>query len=119
MGAMRCTDGRAVSMENLFFVIRQGKTANATYSTIQAAQADQAVTENIGRFFQVCFNFIVISFVLYVLVTVYDRLTTKPAPPAPAPVPPPAPERPCPYCKKAIDQSASRCPYCTSQVEPQ
>jgi hypothetical protein len=26
--------------------------------------------------------------------------------------------RPCPYCLKKVHKQATRCPYCTSQLEP-
>jgi large conductance mechanosensitive channel len=41
-----------------------------------------------------------------------NKLRAKKAEPAPAP----APARKCPYCMGEIDEKATRCPHCTSQL---
>ena len=51
-------------------------------------------------------DFIIIAFVVW-------RLSLALIKPDPA-----APTRPCPYCKQSIDAAATRCPNCTSQLQP-
>ena len=71
---------------------------------------ENAITLNIGNFFQVVFNFIVIALCLFSVVKAMNKLK-KPAPEAPKPEP-----RLCPYCKSEIAKDATRCPHCTSQL---
>jgi large conductance mechanosensitive channel len=75
------------NLENWFYVIRKGRTPGATYSnnlwtisfmkffahptptgTPAEANADGAVTENIGRFLQTIFNFVIIGWILFIIV---------------------------------------------------
>jgi large conductance mechanosensitive channel len=114
------------NMNNLFFVIKGGQTGNMTYNTLAQAQADGAVTENVGKFFQTIINFLVVSFVMYLIISFYtksvkkweeaiaNKLREEKAPEKQ----PPSNQRPCPFCKKQIDPTATRCAFCTSPVEP-
>src|ERR671933_621310 len=51
-------------------------------------------------------DFIIIAFVVWRLSVAF----MKPDPTAAT--------RPCPYCKQSIDAAATRCPNCTSQLQP-
>ncbi|RUS21149.1 large-conductance mechanosensitive channel [Endogone sp. FLAS-F59071] len=62
------------NLENYFWVLQPGKTPNATYHSPQEAQADGAVTENIGRFLSNIINFCLICFTLFWIA--YDGLFT-------------------------------------------
>lgn len=113
------------NMQNLFFVIKAGGTHNASYNTLAQAQADGAVTENVGKFLQTIVNFLIVSFLLYLLILFYTtylqkyeamlaaKLEEEKAAQPPAPVT----DRPCPYCKKPVDKTAVRCCWCTSPIE--
>ena len=78
------------------------------YHTIAEAQADGAVTENIGKFFQTIVNFFIIAVALFFFVRGIETLrrfrkqekdkTTKE----------------CPYCYQNIHLKATRCHFCTS-----
>jgi large conductance mechanosensitive channel len=59
----------------------------------------------VGDFFSVLLNFIIIAFVVWRIA----KLVEKPAPPA-------VPVKPCPFCRMEMDQAATRCPHCTSQL---
>jgi len=59
----------------------------------------------IGDFVSVLVNFIIIAFVVWRI----SKLLEKPAAPAPA-------SRKCQYCRMDIDEAATRCPHCTSQL---
>jgi len=57
----------------------------------------------IGDFLSVLINFVIIALVVWRI----SKLLEKPAAP---------PARTCQFCKMTIDEAASRCPYCTSQL---
>lgn len=62
-----------------------------------------SVKFGIGDFAAVLLNFIIIAFVIWRI----SKLIEKPAPP---------PTRACQFCKMPIDDAATRCPHCTSQL---
>ena len=57
----------------------------------------------VGDFVSVLINFIIIALVVWRIAKLLEK------PPAPA-------GRTCQYCKMGIDDAASRCPHCTSQL---
>lgn len=59
----------------------------------------------IGDFLSVLINFIIIALVVWRIA----KLLEKPAPPPPS-------LRTCQFCKMPIDEAATRCPHCTSQL---
>ena len=62
-----------------------------------------------GAFLTTLINFFIMSFVVFVLVKLINKLTQ----------PEPAPKKPvykCPYCLTEIDKKATRCPACTSKL---
>ncbi len=61
-----------------------------------------SVKFGIGDFISILINFIIIAFVVWRI----SKLLEKPAPPV----------RTCPFCKIPIDEAATRCPHCTSQL---
>lgn len=84
----------------------------APYATLKAAQDAGAPTLNIGLFINAVINFLIVAFVVFLLIKGINQLK-RPA------APPPAPDTmDCPYCLSSIPKKATRCPHCTSQVEP-
>lgn len=63
----------------------------------------------LGDFLGQLLNFAIVAFVAWQI----TKWIIKPAPPGEAPA-----TRPCPYCKQAIDPTATRCPHCTSEIAP-
>ena len=61
-----------------------------------------------GNFFGNVIDFLIISFIVYLM----TRAIFKPEP---APAPPP-PSKTCPYCKETVPEEASRCKFCTSDL---
>jgi large conductance mechanosensitive channel len=82
------------------------------YETLAAAQEAGAVTINYGVFANTIINFIIIAFALFLLVQQVNRLQRKEEE---------KPEEPttkeCPYCLSTIPLAATRCPYCTAELE--
>ena len=93
-----------LDFSNLFIPL-DGKT----YASLAAAKAAGAPTVNYGVFVNTVIDFLIVSFVIFLLVRQINRL--KKEAPAAAPV-----TKECPYCVSAIPLKASRCPNCTSEV---
>ncbi len=81
------------------------------YNALADAQKVDAPTINYGLFINNIIDFLIVAFVIFLLIRAINRLLPPPPPPA-------ATTRDCPYCLSNIPKAASRCPNCTSQVEP-
>ncbi len=81
------------------------------YAKLADAQAAAAPTINYGLFINNIIDFLIVAFVIFVMIRAIQRLLPPPPPPA-------ATTRDCPYCVLKIPKAATRCPNCTSQVEP-
>ncbi len=81
------------------------------YASLAAAKAAGAPTINYGTFVNTLINFIIVAFAVFLLVKQINRL--KRQPPAPEPN-----TKICQFCKTEIAKDASRCPACTSQLNP-
>ena len=64
-----------------------------------------SVKFGVGDFASIVLNFIIISLVIWRI----SKLLEKPAPP-------PVSVRTCQFCKMPIEDAATRCPHCTSQL---
>jgi large conductance mechanosensitive channel len=64
-----------------------------------------SVVFSIGDFAGAIVDFFIIGFIVWRI----SKAFIKPAGPG-------APVRNCPYCRTSIDQAATRCPHCTSQL---
>jgi len=93
-----------------FVVLQEGTTAAGPYATLEAAQKAGAVTLRYGLFLNQIVSFIIIAVALFFLVRWINRLRRPDTPPAPT-------TRPCPYCLSHVDQKATRCSHCTSELE--
>lgn len=63
-----------------------------------------------GNFLNTLINFLVIAFVLFLLLRAISRMQAKPAPPD-------LDVHNCPFCLEVIPNAATRCKFCTSEVE--
>lgn len=81
------------------------------YPTLAAAQEAGAPTLNYGNFIQSVLDFLIIAFVIFMVVRVFNRLHRAKEVPAPEPE-----TRACPYCLSSIPVNALRCAYCTSEL---
>lgn len=92
-----------VDFSNLFFAL-----GGSEFETLAQAQAAGIPTLNYGLFINAIINFIIIAFAIFLLVKQINRFrrrredtpTTKH----------------CDFCKSSIDLSATRCAFCTSQL---
>jgi len=98
-----------VDFAELFAVLKQGVPAGP-YTTLAEAQAAGAVTVNYGVFINTIISFIIIAFAVFVLIRQVNRM--KREEPAPEPN-----TKECPYCFSVIPIKATRCGYCTSDLQ--
>jgi len=82
------------------------------YASLADAQAAGAPTLNYGIFLNNVVDFVIVALVIFLIVRAMNRLKKKEEKPAEMTT------RECPYCMTAIAKKASRCPNCTSEVEP-
>ena len=82
------------------------------YANLTDAQAAGAATINYGIFINNIIDFIIVAFVIFLIIRQVNRFTQKPAVPAEPTT------RECPYCFTEISVKASRCPNCTSELNP-
>jgi large conductance mechanosensitive channel len=64
----------------------------------------------IGVFLNAVINFVMVSFVIFLLVKQMNRFRRKPVPAEPN-------TKPCPFCFTNISKKATRCSACTSQLD--
>lgn len=82
------------------------------YTSLAQAQAAGAPTINYGIFLDSLINFLIISFVVFMLVTQINHLRKKVG------LKDEVKTAKCPYCFSAISKKATRCPNCTSKIPP-
>ncbi len=78
---------------------------------IVLGEGESAATLNYGAFISAIINFLLISFVIFLLIRTINRLAVKKEK---APAEPTTKE--CPFCKEQIAVGAVRCPHCTSEL---
>jgi large conductance mechanosensitive channel len=98
-----------VDFSNLFINL-----SGTHYDSLADAKKAGAAVISYGAFLNTIIDFVIVAFVVFLLVRQVNRLT-KPKP-EPAPSGPPTKE--CPYCvSSGIALKATRCPYCTSELQ--
>jgi large conductance mechanosensitive channel len=101
-----------VDFSNIFIVLTAGKTPGP-YPTLAAAKAAGAVSLNIGLFLNAIISFVIVAFSVFILVKGFNQLRRqKEAAPAPVTT------KECPHCMSMINLKATRCPNCTSELNP-
>ena len=100
-----------VDFGNLFAVLKPGETAGP-YATLADAQAAGAVTLNWGLFTLSIVSFLIIAFCVFLLIRQLARMQKEEEE---APAEPTTKE--CPHCFSEIPIKATRCAFCTSQLD--
>lgn len=78
-------------------------------TTLKAAQEANVPVIAYGLFINSIIDFLVVAVVLFMIIYRINKLFPAPADPV---------KRLCPYCQTEIPEAATRCPHCTSQLEP-
>ena len=97
-----------VDFSNLFVNLSEG-----SYATLAQAQEAGAATLNYGAFINTVVDFLIVAFAIFIVIRQMNRLK-KPEEAAPAE----PTTKDCPFCLSAIPIKASRCPSCTSELQP-
>lgn len=90
-----------LDFSNLFITVDGSK-----YDTIAQAQEAGVATINYGTFISGVINFLIMSFVIFIVVRQLSKLHKKPEIILT--------EKTCPFCKTNININATKCPNCTS-----
>lgn len=102
------TGGTNVS--KMFFLLGKAPEGVEITSLEQATELGIA-TMNYGVFIQTIIDFILVALCIFFVVKLFNKMAPK-KPAAPAKDP-----RKCPYCFSVIDDKATRCPHCTSELK--
>jgi large conductance mechanosensitive channel len=101
-----------VDFTGLMWVMKAGNPP-PPYENLAKAKEAGAVTLNYGNFINNIITFLIVAFAVFLLVRAVNRMYSKKEEPKPEPV-----VKECPYCVKEIPIHATRCPFCTSALEP-
>jgi len=91
-----------MDFSNLFINL-SGKSV----TTLVEAQAANVPVIAYGLFLNAVIDFTIVAFAIFFLLRQINRFYPKTEPEI---------ERKCPYCFSIIDEKATRCPHCTSEV---
>lgn len=97
-----------------FAVLKEGKTPGP-YETLEAARQAGAVTLNWGQFVTRIISFVITAFILFLIVRSVAELHRRQRRAEQAPTPD---TKECEFCFSKISIKASRCPNCTSNLQP-
>jgi len=97
-----------IDFSNLFIALDGNE-----YATLADATAVDAAVFKYGSFISNVLNFLIVSFVIFLVVRGINRSREKFAKPVEAAAPT---TKICPYCKSEISIDATKCPHCTSDL---
>ena len=78
------------------------------FDSLAAAKSAGAATLNYGLFMNAIFNFVIVAFGVFLLIRQVNRFRHKQE----------VEMKECPFCFSGIMKRATRCPFCTSPLEP-
>ena len=97
-----------VNFSSLFFSLN-----GQAYPSLEAAKTAGAPTLNYGAFLDTTVSFIIVAFAVFLIVRGVNQMKRRQAV---APEPPPS-QKACPQCISMIPIKATRCAFCTTQLE--
>jgi large conductance mechanosensitive channel len=100
-----------VDFSNLFLIIKQGAVAG-TFATLAEAQKAGAVTINYGMFINTIISFLIVAFAIFIIIKNLNALKRKEEAPPAEPT-----TKECPHCFSVIPIKATRCGFCTSELQ--
>ena len=96
---------------DLFLIIKKGSEAGP-FLTLAEAQKAGAVTINYGIFINTVISFLIIAFAVFLLVKGINSLKRREEAPAAEPI-----TKECPFCLSTIPIKATRCRFCTADLQ--
>lgn len=97
-------------VNDLFMPLIGAVVSNESFSNLSVTVGGADVTY--GNFMNALVYFLLVALILFVFVRLINRIE-RPFVDDPAPT-----TRECPFCLQSIPRLATRCSYCTSDVEP-
>ncbi len=97
-----------VSFQDLYINL-SGKS----YPSLSAAKAAAAPTINYGLFLNTLLNFLIVAFVIFLIIRLFEHAKNRVVKPSDVAEPQ---TRDCPYCLSTIPLKALRCSHCTSNL---
>jgi large conductance mechanosensitive channel len=94
-----------VDFSNLFINL-----SDTNYTSLAEAKRAGAAVVAYGTFINTLINFLIVAFVMFAVIKVFNQFRRKQEPPAPT-------TKECPYCFTGIHLKATRCPHCTSELK--
>jgi large conductance mechanosensitive channel len=79
------------------------------FTSLDAAQAAGAPTINYGMFLNTVLDFVIVAFIIFLMIRMFNKFKRQPTPEEPT-------HKECPYCITRIPVKATRCPSCTSNL---
>lgn len=107
-----------VEFRDLFWLLKAGPNQPPPYTTLADAQAAGAVTINYGVFINNVLTFVIVTLVMFLLIRLANRIERELEEgfgTAEDPIPT---QKKCPFCLSTIPRKATRCPQCTSELQP-
>ncbi|MBQ8886803.1 MAG: large conductance mechanosensitive channel protein MscL [Candidatus Gastranaerophilales bacterium] len=102
-----------VDFSNLYFSITP---TDEVYATLKEAQEAGLVTINYGTFINTLISFLIVSFAVFLLVKVINKLKTEKKEEVVEEAPAEPTTKECPFCCSEINIKATKCPHCASIV---
>lgn len=95
---------KKIDFTNLFIALDGEK-----YVSLQAAKDAGAATVNYGMFLSGIINFLIMSFVVFLMVRWINKLKKPDTPSEPT-------TKKCPHCLEEVNKKATKCPHCTADI---
>jgi large conductance mechanosensitive channel len=105
---------------DFYWLLRADTEAAPPYATLADAQAAGAVTVNYGLFINALLTFLIVALAMFLVIRGINRIDRELERRSGAAEPEPGePEtKKCPFCLATVPFQATRCPQCTSTLEP-
>lgn len=100
-----------VDFSNLFLVIKQA-SVDGTFATVAEAQKAGAVTINYGMFINTIISFLIVAFAVFIVIKNLNAMKREKESPPEEPT-----TKECPHCFSVIPIKATRCGFCTSELQ--
>jgi large conductance mechanosensitive channel len=101
-----------VIMPPIGMLLGNADFSNLTITLKEKTTDAAAVAVKYGAFINTILDFIIVAFVIFILIKQMNRLKQKEETSPLAPI-----SKECPKCYSSISIKATRCPYCTSELQ--
>ena len=104
-----------VDFSNLYWTLPNENGEFVNYPSLEAAQAAGAVTVNYGVFINTLISFVIVVLAVFILVKGINKLKSLAEKETAAKEE--ATTKTCPKCFSTVNIKATKCPFCTSDIE--